>query len=293
MSRTTLNVSALAHHGVSGGSEEGGMMFWLLACKTAVPPAPPVQSGPPPIVLVDATTDELVPTPYTLVEVRADGTVSVDGALQPIVLPVTAPDSPGAPEIVAALEKAKLTHPDRPRVVVLVVDAAMDFHGVRQAIYSTNHAGCTAIYFATQADPADPLGSWRGIRVEQEVMREDWWAVLSQDDRSDALQRHPFALGALGKPLIDAVIKNHMDAITLCYQYALKRQPDNQGKVVVKFIIAPDGTVWRAEMKSTTMTHPDAEYDQCMVELFLGMKFPEPKGDGIVIVSYPFIVTPG
>ena len=33
--------------------------------------------------------------------------------------------------------------------------------------------------------------------------------------------------------------------------------------------------------------------EQCIVGRFMRMQFPEPKGGGIVIVSYPFIFSPG
>ena len=33
--------------------------------------------------------------------------------------------------------------------------------------------------------------------------------------------------------------------------------------------------------------------DSCVVSRFYKMQFPEPKGGGIVIVSYPFIFSPG
>ena len=33
--------------------------------------------------------------------------------------------------------------------------------------------------------------------------------------------------------------------------------------------------------------------DKCVVNRFYSMQFPKPKGGGIVIVSYPFIFSPG
>ncbi|MEZ4316545.1 MAG: AgmX/PglI C-terminal domain-containing protein [Myxococcota bacterium] len=101
----------------------------------------------------------------------------------------------------------------------------------------------------------------------------------------------PIILGALDRSLIDAVIKRHMNQIRYCYQRELAKKPSLGGKIVIKFVIAKDGTVSSASTKSTTMNNSAVE--QCIVGRFMRMQFPEPKGGGIVIVSYPFIFSPG
>ena len=101
----------------------------------------------------------------------------------------------------------------------------------------------------------------------------------------------PIILGALDKSLIDAVIKRNMNQIRYCYQRELTKNPSLGGKIVVKFVIAKDGTVSSASTKATTMGSPAVE--SCINGRFMRFKFPEPKGGGIVIVSYPFIFAPG
>jgi len=101
----------------------------------------------------------------------------------------------------------------------------------------------------------------------------------------------PIILGALDKSLIDAVIKRHMNQIRYCYQRELTKNPNLGGKIVVKFVIAKDGTVSSATTKSSTMGSPAVE--QCINGRFLRFQFPQPKGGGIVIVSYPFLFAPG
>ncbi len=100
----------------------------------------------------------------------------------------------------------------------------------------------------------------------------------------------PIILGALDKSLIDAVIKRNMNQIRYCYQRELTKNPNLGGKIVVKFVIAKDGTVSSASTKATTMGSPAVE--SCINGRFMRFKFPEPKGGGIVIVSYPFIFSP-
>lgn len=101
----------------------------------------------------------------------------------------------------------------------------------------------------------------------------------------------PIILGALDKSLIDAVIKRNMNQIRYCYQRELTKNPALGGKITVKFVIAKDGTVSSATTKTSTMNNPAVE--NCINGRFMRFQFPEPKGGGIVIVSYPFIFSPG
>lgn len=101
----------------------------------------------------------------------------------------------------------------------------------------------------------------------------------------------PIILGALDKSLIDPVVKRHMNQIRYCYQRGLTSNPGLGGKIVVKFVISKDGSVSKASTKSSTMGNKSVE--GCINSRFQRFKFPEPKGGGIVIVSYPFVFQPG
>jgi len=101
----------------------------------------------------------------------------------------------------------------------------------------------------------------------------------------------PIILGPLDKCFIDAVIKRNQSEIRDCYQEQLSRNPGLGGKIVVKFVIAKDGTVSKASTKSSTMNNKSVE--GCLNSRFEHFKFPEPKGGGIVIVSYPIVFEPG
>jgi len=101
----------------------------------------------------------------------------------------------------------------------------------------------------------------------------------------------PIILGSLDRALIDEVIKRNMNQIRYCYQRELTKNPSLAGKIVIKFTIAKDGSVSAASTKTTTMKNSAVE--SCIVGRFMRMQFPQPKGGGIVIVSYPFIFSPG
>ena len=101
----------------------------------------------------------------------------------------------------------------------------------------------------------------------------------------------PIILGTLDRSVTDAVVKRHMNQIRYCYQREITSDPTIAGKVVVKFVVAGDGTVSSASIKSSTMGNNAVE--SCVTSRFLRMMFPEPKGGGIVVVSYAFLFSPG
>ncbi len=105
-----------------------------------------------------------------------------------------------------------------------------------------------------------------------------------------AASGNPIIMGALDRALIDAVIKRKMNQIKYCYQRELQKDPSLGGKLVIQFTISGNGSVAKATPKQT-MGSPAV--DKCVVDRFYAMQFPEPKGGGIVIVSYPFIFSPG
>jgi hypothetical protein len=102
----------------------------------------------------------------------------------------------------------------------------------------------------------------------------------------------PMILGSLDKNLVDQVVKRHMNQIRYCYQRELSRSPDIAGKVVVRFIIAGDGSVSKASINKTTLRGGGA-VEGCLTRRFMNFVFPEPKNNGIVVVSYPFMFAPG
>lgn len=88
--------------------------------------------------------------------------------------------------------------------------------------------------------------------------------------------------GSLPKDIIQRVIRQRFSQFRFCYEQQLQQDPKLEGKVVVKFVIARDGSVSTANIAESL--HPAV--DTCVQRSFMGMKFPKPSG-GIVVVSYP------
>ena len=100
----------------------------------------------------------------------------------------------------------------------------------------------------------------------------------------------PIILGLLDKSLVDAVIRRNMSQIRYCYQRELTKNRSLRGKIIVQFTIAPDGSVSKTGIKSSSMGSPNVE--NCIAGRFKRFKFPEPKGGDVVVVSYPFLFSP-
>ena len=97
----------------------------------------------------------------------------------------------------------------------------------------------------------------------------------------------PIILGAIDRSSIERVIKRHLNQLRYCYQRELQKDPDLEGKITVRFVIAADGNVASAEVDVSTLDNPVLE--SCVVRRFRRMKFDAPAGGGIVIVRYPIV----
>ena len=95
-------------------------------------------------------------------------------------------------------------------------------------------------------------------------------------------------MGSLDKELIRRVVNQHKAQIRYCYEKELVRQPGLFGKVAVVWTIKADGYVREASVKSTSMDNK--EVGRCITQKIRTWKFPKPKGGGIVIVNYPFVL---
>jgi hypothetical protein len=94
-------------------------------------------------------------------------------------------------------------------------------------------------------------------------------------------------MGALDRPVIDAYIRRNLSKIRWCYEKELAKTPKLFGRIVVNFTISGTGTVSQSKVNRTTMGNKTVE--SCVVNQIRTIRFPAPKGGGIVIVNYPFV----
>lgn len=107
-----------------------------------------------------------------------------------------------------------------------------------------------------------------------------------QDARPEVVPQRPNVEGALDKEIIRKVVRQHRREIKYCYEKELQKDPTLKGRVTVEFTISPSGSVVAALINKSTLGNTAVE--SCMQNKIRRWTFPEPKGNGIVKVNYPF-----
>lgn len=94
-------------------------------------------------------------------------------------------------------------------------------------------------------------------------------------------------MGALDRSVIDAYIRRNLAKIRWCYEKELNKDPKLFGRIVINFVISGTGSVSSSKVNRTTMGNKNVE--SCVASQIKKIRFPAPKGGGIVIVNYPFV----
>lgn len=93
--------------------------------------------------------------------------------------------------------------------------------------------------------------------------------------------------GQLSKEEIMKVINKHIGKIQYCYEKQLRLQPGLSGKVQLEWVINTSGKVTSVKSKGSTLRNAAAI--NCMTRQVKQWKFPKPRGNGTVIVKFPFV----
>ncbi len=91
----------------------------------------------------------------------------------------------------------------------------------------------------------------------------------------------------LGRTDVARVMRRNRARFKFCYERQLNRHPNLQGKLSIRFTIAPDGRVAKVALQESTLHNGDAE--GCVQNVVGSLRFPKPRGGGVVVVSYPFL----
>ncbi len=97
-------------------------------------------------------------------------------------------------------------------------------------------------------------------------------------------------MGSIDKELIRKVIQDHAAQIRYCYEQQLAINPRLAGKVSVKWTIDGDGNATTPQVVSDGTTLEDGKVHQCMMSRIISWQFPKPKGGGIAVITYPWIL---
>lgn len=99
--------------------------------------------------------------------------------------------------------------------------------------------------------------------------------------------KNPEVTGSLDKRIIQKVVRQHSGELRACYEKELAKVKGLNGRVVVVWIISPQGAVSKALVKESTIKNKAVE--NCVVNSIKFWRFPVPKGGGMVQIEYPFV----
>ncbi len=107
--------------------------------------------------------------------------------------------------------------------------------------------------------------------------------------RRSVIRRRPsktVVIGGLKKAQVGRVIRRNLARFKHCYEKELNRNPNLAGKVAVRFTIAPTGQVALAKVSESSIR--SSKVESCAVGVMRSLRFPKPRGGGVVVVTYPF-----
>lgn len=97
-------------------------------------------------------------------------------------------------------------------------------------------------------------------------------------------------LGSVDKELVRKVIQEHAAQIRYCYEQELALNPKLSGKVSIKWQINGDGSASLAMVDQGSTTLQSSNVHKCMIARITSWEFPKPKGGGVAIITYPWIL---
>lgn len=101
--------------------------------------------------------------------------------------------------------------------------------------------------------------------------------------------------GPLDRKLIRRIVRAHISEVRYCYNQGLTTNPALSGRVAVQFTIGgKTGTVLESVVASSTLDEDESEEGvaACTANAVKRWKFPKFEGEAVV-VTYPFVLTPG
>jgi hypothetical protein len=96
--------------------------------------------------------------------------------------------------------------------------------------------------------------------------------------------------GRLAPQVIELVVERELSLLRGCYASALERSAGAAGQINVRFVIDASGRVTQARAEHTSL--PDCDAVRCVLDVFRGLRFPEPDGGGLHVL-YPVLLAPG
>jgi len=126
----------------------------------------------------------------------------------------------------------------------------------------------------------DVAGAYSAAWSAAPAITDDEAAALTAGESPTSLQ------GALDASTLSMVSKDNADAVRACYEDQLAIAPDLEGRVEVKLVVGPTGSVIDADVLSTTLASGAAE--SCILAQVRSWSFPVPESAGVSVANVPF-----
>ena len=162
--------------------------------------------------------------------------------------------------------------------------------GFKVALVPPTPQGALMALGAESAGLGEALGMLGGLGTKSSGIGTGYKNAGTLGSRKSAgvSSGRPVVMGSLDKEIIRRVIRSRLAQVRYCYEKELVKKPSLQGKVSTKFVISGAGKVVSATVRQSTMGSKAVE--QCIVKVIKRLRFPKPKGGGIVVVNYPFVL---
>lgn len=148
-------------------------------------------------------------------------------------------------------------------------------------------AATRALANRAPAQPVEDAGP--GIAGDAGAMDDLYGtSVLGSHQAVGALVALDAGPGALDKDEIQRVIRSELAAVRHCYEKRLVVDPELAGRLQVQFTIGTDGSVIAVALDGL-----QEDVDRCVEKVIGSLRFPAPRGGGVVQVNYPFLFQPG
>jgi TonB family protein len=144
------------------------------------------------------------------------------------------------------------------------------------------------------------------IRASREVSADVLASVVERVElagRDVEIERRPVAVwfpcqparrsrgdAQLPEDIVRSAVAPHLREAQRCYARHRPARGDRGGRVVLRFMVAPDGAVEEVTTATSTLDAPDVE--QCVLAQVRGWTFPAPGGEQSIIVTYPLDLGP-
>jgi TonB family protein len=124
-----------------------------------------------------------------------------------------------------------------------------------------------------------------GVRSVEGARRGGAADLVGRSSRSPELRLgDATTFGGLSREVVHRIVMQHRGRMRHCYETRLRANPELRGRVTIKFVIAPQGTVPSVQVAGNTTG--DDGLAACAQDVVRRMSFPQ--ADGVTAVTYPF-----